>query len=71
MNARPPTLDPRLAEVLHDLARDPDARLFRTSPKQLIEGLRTGLPRPSACQAGLTSAARNTCLPRLSPAQAK
>ena len=58
MTGSTPTIDPHLDEVLHDIARDPRARMFVTSPRQLLHGLSGTIPRLSPRQPGLTSAER-------------
>ncbi|MEW6074231.1 MAG: hypothetical protein AB1726_16760 [Planctomycetota bacterium] len=59
MTALEPALDPALEEVLADIARDPRASLFHTTPRQLALGLRGHIPCVSSRQAALTAAERH------------
>ena len=52
-------LDPNLEEVLRDVARDPRAHLFHTTPRQLADGFHGHVPRISSRQAALTNAERH------------
>lgn len=53
-----PALDPRLEEVLRDIAADPRARLFTCDVERMVRGLGSAPVHASVSTAGLTSAER-------------
>lgn len=53
-----PALDPRIEEILRDIAKDPRARLLRPDPARLAAAAAAQLEPPSPAQARLRSAER-------------
>lgn len=54
-----PTIRPELAEVLERVSRSPRAKLFVTTPRQLVLGLRGAIDLASARETDLSSAERH------------
>lgn len=56
--AEPLVLDPRVEEILRDIAADPRAQLFAIDPAKFVRGLSESSVRASASATGLRSAER-------------
>jgi hypothetical protein len=59
MATEAPALDPRIEEVLRDIASDPRAKLFTCDVEKLVRGLGHARVQASVSSAGLTSAERH------------
>jgi len=59
MATEAPALDPRIEEVLRDIAADPRAKLFTCDVERLVRGLGHAKVQASVSSAGLTSAERH------------